>query len=347
MNHTPYIRALRRQLIASYQNFQLEKATVRQEWQFAVCSTNFYHALPHLPQRRYLHTFKQLHINRRLSFLDIEHMSYPGIIQIKGWSLDWLAQIRNKPGIICTYHTGSYRLINYLLASANVPFSLVVAQKALQAEEEAKNRVYQSLAKEWGGTLDFDLINAEESHALIHMAKALKEGKSLVVYIDGNTGTETGNDIYRNLLQLDFFNQKIVARKGIAALAYHRHVPIYPILCKRTGHNTIYYQNFPAIMPYTHEEKAFFEERAIRKLYTLLENFLRRYPEQWEGWLSFHNSLIASFIKKRQPNEETPLKEWSIFRHRGKTYGLHRPTYHTYPISRDQYEAIKSVPRYQ
>ncbi len=331
------ILAQRRETIRSYQTFDLRRASQRIERQFAFYSANLHNIVPLLPKKVYPEIFRQLHANRRLSFLDVEHAPHGHILNISGWDERWAAGLRHRPAIICTYHTGSYRLINYLLAKAGVPFSLLVANGAYRQEQQAMQALYTSLAQQAGITLDMELMDAEQPHALIQMARAAKRGRSLLVYIDGNTGTTVAGEAYRNLLQIDFGLQHMAVRKGMAALAHRLGLPIHPVLCERApdkhfryGHS-IAYHHLPSLLPLPNESQHDFADRATRTLYAQLATFVTRQPEQWEGWLNVHNQLILDTEPHPAPDLDDP-DLWATYRAGNRAYLLHRPSYYTYPV---------------
>jgi len=331
------ILAQRRETIRSYQTFDLRRASQRIERQFAFYSANLHNIVPLLPKKVYPEIFRQLHANRRLSFLDVEHAPHGHILNISGWDERWAAGLRHRPAIICTYHTGSYRLINYLLAKAGVPFSLLVANGAYRQEQQAMQTLYTSLVQQAGITLDMELMDAEQPHALIQMARAAKRGRSLLIYIDGNTGTTVAGEVYRNLLQIDFGLQHMAVRKGMAALAHRLGLPIHPVLCERApdkhfryGHS-IAYHHLPSLLPLPNESQHDFADRATRTLYAQLATFVTRQPEQWEGWLNVHNQLILDTEPHPAPDLDDP-DLWATYRAGNRAYLLHRPSYYTYPV---------------
>ena len=328
----------RREVIAPYESFKLEDASQRLERQFAFASTNLYNLLPELRQRKYLDVFKQLHINRRLSFLDVEQAAMPGLLEITGWDEQWASSLRRQPGIVCTYHTGSYRLINYLLARAEVPISLVVSSEALRAEQQAMSNLYAAVGSQFGRHLNIELIDAEQPYAIISMTRAIKQGRSLVVYIDGNTGAANGQKDRHNLLETDFCGKPMAARQGMAMVAHRLQIPIYPVICQRcTAHddglrlnNMIDYTVQTPITPFNNEDSQEFVARATRSLYGLLASFVAEKPAQWDGWLYLHHQLILD-SKPVEPDEYN-AEHWAPFRIGSRAYLLHRPDYLCYRV---------------
>jgi len=315
--------------VAPYLQLDLKHATQRMEWLFALFSTNLHNLLPDLPRKEYVPTFRRLQANLALTFMDIEHAACPGFMQARGWDDAWATTLRERPGIVCTYHTGAYRYLNHLLVAAGVQLSIVVAGRAIPAEQRLLDRA----------SADIDLIDAEQPHALFSMAKAAKQGRSLLVYIDGNTGTN-GNaaDADRhNLLTVPFCGWQVKVRQGVAALAYRLQLPLYPVICEREVrwgmrlNHLLTYWHFNPICPLPDESQAAFAARATARLYGLLEQFVVRNPDQWEGWLGLQHDLVLP-APAELDEEEHPMR-WAPYRRGNQAFLLHRPTYASYRIT--------------
>ena len=336
--------AERRDFVRDYERFDLASASEASERQFAFFDANLSNCFPEVNRAAYTDLFKQMHLNRRLSFHDMELMHFPELIRITGWDADWAEGLRHEPAIICTYHTGSYRMINFLLAHAGVPFSLVVSGKALHQEHRERNRLYASVAAQTGVCLDMQLIDAEQPKALLQMARAVKAGRTLLVYIDGNTGTRMADTGRHNLLEIDFGRQRLGARVGVASLACRLEVPIYPVRCQRQGmdmerNRDIRFEHLPAIMPVQMTTRSFAHD-ATDGLYQYLAMFVKDNPEQWEGWLTLHHKL-AHTPSAGPVNLMEPPNVWAVYRHKQQPYLLHKPSYTHYPLDPEQYQSLK------
>ncbi len=334
------LRRERAEHVAPYLLFDLNHATQRMEWQFAFFSTNLHNLLPSLPRREYIPTFRRLHASLALSFMDIEHATCPDFMQIQGWDNAWAATLHERPGIICTFHTGAYRHLNYVLMQMGVPISIVMAGRAIRGEQRLLDKLAVRMAESGQDQKpDVEFIDAELPHALFRMAKAAKHGRSLLVYIDGNTGAQGSAtaDAARNLLAIPFCGWQMNVRQGVAALAYRLQVPLYPIICERElgwglhlSHRLTYW-HFNRICPLPDEPQAAFAARATKRLYGLLEQFVAQKPDQWEGWLNLQHHLVTP-APTELDEEENPIR-WAPFRWGKKAFLLHRPTYMSYRVS--------------
>src|SRR5690606_330616 len=90
-----------------------------------------------------------------------------------------IQQLTIRPGIIATFHLGSYRFLNLVLASARLKLALLVSTSVLGREEHHWVCRYASLM----------VLDAEDPAVIVQIIRALKNEYTLVVYVDGNTGT--------------------------------------------------------------------------------------------------------------------------------------------------------------
>jgi len=332
----------RSEIVQAYQRFTLSDASDTVERQFAFFSANLSNCFPHINSTHYLDIFKQMQLNRRLSFHDIELMRFPELIRITGWDAGWAAALRHAPAIVCTYHTGAYRLINVLLAKAGVPVSLVISGRAMRHERQELTCLYADVMAQAGRTLNMQLIDAEQPKALLRMARAIDSGRSLLVYVDGNTGTPVKEN--HNLLGVQFGRRRLWVRVGLAALAYRMAIPIYPVCCQRAGmgmadNREVQFEHLPAIMPAGSSARQFAGD-ATEQLYHHLAAFVENKPAQWEGWLALHHHL-APLNPAAPITAMEPLDRWAVYRHNGYRFLLHKPTYMHYALSQQLYERLK------
>lgn len=283
---------LRNERINAYLSQQIGRTTPRMEREFAYFSANMQQFLPALPHGDYEPLFNHLQANRMLSDLDLQQAP---IMQTCGWDENWANALHHRPGIVCTFHTGSYRFLSLLMAKAGVPTSLLIAGDVLPGEQRSIASRYLPSAGRVGIQADLSFIDANRPSALLHMARALRQGRSLLVYIDGNTGSGPAGENAKNLLHLPFCDGQIRVRKGAAVLAYRLGVPLYPAWCTRwptpldpTDNTTLLYKLTDPISAQQGETEGEFASRATSDLYGTLANIASRYPHEWEGWLNIH-----------------------------------------------------------
>ncbi|WP_134089098.1 hypothetical protein [Olivibacter sp. XZL3] len=253
-------------------------------------STNLQFFLPAIPYERHEQLFKKLCLQQHLSHLDQHHPQALGYLA--PGTLDVLHAEALKPGagIICTYHTGSYRLINKLLMQQGVPFSLLVASEVLAEEQADYYRIFRETASDRAEN-SFHLTDAQHPKALLQLLASLKRGRKLVIYLDGNSGT--GNTLtVKNACAVHFFNKCLRVRKGVATLAYLARCPILPLICKRRTNGQIDFDLQPTIHPQLSASRTLFEQQVVQRLYRYLEVYTQQNPGDWEGWLHIHRYMV-------------------------------------------------------
>ncbi len=261
-----------------------------------------------------------------------------------------------EPRIFCTYHLGSYRAILGALTRLGYDFSLVIDRNVFENQNEVIRTTIENARQLFNSTSTFDMINAEEFGAAMQMAKQLKSGRSLVLYLDGNTGT---GGVFRHddkLLKVDFFQAQLFARQGIAYLSYVTQTPIVPVIAYRDLDIDVVLRFYDQIQPAEGLSKKDYCQQTIQQLYHILEENLRQYPLQWEGWLYVHkyfdiDDLSVKLLKQYAPAlkpEQEPARlifnqrRFSLFRH-GKDYMLFDGmTFLSYIISAEEFAFLRS-----
>lgn len=254
---------------------------------FALFSTNLGLMLPDLPFSEHQKLFKKTVINQHLSFLD---EAFQHIVPHKwrdGNELDW-DNLNQQPSIVVTYHTGSYRLLSYLLLRYGVSVALLLSRDVLNKQGASMVERMNSLDY----NVNLQLIDAENPRAGLRLIRALRDGYTVMAYLDGNTGTaiRAGND---NLLVLDFLGGRIKVRKGLAYLAERASVPLRSVLpVRKTGRYVELWLNRD-YCPKQDMNGNNFVENATRSLYTDLAQIIKKEPWQWDQWFFLHESMLS------------------------------------------------------
>lgn len=297
---------------------------------------NVKHFMPNKAKDQLEQAFKEVCLHQHLSWKDLhnEQQEEQPAISVEP---SFFESIIARPGVICTYHLGSYRMINKLLSKAEIPFSLLVNANVF--EEESKQNAGGGFVR------DFDLIDAEQPTALLKMMRALKNGKNLLVYIDGNTGVNSGKE---NHVAVDFMAGRLWVRKGIAVLAQLMQCPIYPIFCLRTSSHSLTYSTAEVIVPPTDKRpNPLFVQRTMQKLYTQLEKTLHTHPFQWECWLYLHQFMVLPKpVKTRKQVELKELlnpDEWASFSIDGHYFALDMDSFSSFEIAESIYKMMKEL----
>ncbi len=198
----------------------------------------------------------------------------------------------NGPVIFCTFHSGSYRLINFLLAKNGINFSLVIDDTAVNLQGEKFLRMYDKINRPDNPQKLFNIINAEKQNVGINMIRRIRSGQNLLLYLDGNSGVGGMDRTDDKLVDVQFFGQTIKARKGISYIAHRTSTPIVPVVSYReNGKNVI--EILAAIYPDQQLSSAGFSKEATQQLYQALEQRISTRIEQWEGWLYINKFTVV------------------------------------------------------
>lgn len=235
---------------------------------------------PELKEEQYDSFLRSVLINQELAWQEQSDVSILTYCTISD-NFDHL----HTPAIYCSFHLSSYRLSLLYLLTLKKPITLLASQKVIDSQKEIISK-YSSLAS---GNSPVKLINANSPHSLLSMAKDLKDGRSLFVFIDGNTGAGIATEETR-LTSVRILESEILARSGVAHLSLITNTPIVPIITFRNEGEYPSIKVFPKLLPserYT--DRSIEADLLTRKIYSIADHLLKKYPEQWEPWLYLYN----------------------------------------------------------
>ncbi|MGB9429235.1 MAG: hypothetical protein WCC11_05065 [Gammaproteobacteria bacterium] len=282
----------------------------RNSMEFA--SANLRHLLPDIPIEEHAGIIDEILFNRDCSDLDEDSffllksttISDPGSILIAA---------KEKPVIFCTFHYGSYRLINPLLMSRGFNYILPVEDKIYATQTARYMENHAGCQKYFNSTSQFLVVNAEESTAALTMARKARAGWSLLAYIDGNTGVQGAGRRDAKMVRVPLLGKPIYARKGIAFLSHFLKMPIVPVICEITGpmERTITFHD--KIEPFADgEDREAYCRMATEKLYAILGAYLEKNPSQWLGWLELQKYLDTDGLSNDEPSDKQDAHSVSL-----------------------------------
>lgn len=276
--------------------------------------------------------------------------------QLKGRHREVL-ESEKQPYIFCTYHLGSYRAILGILTRYGFDFSLVIDENVYTHQGESIRKSIEKGKIFYNSPSRFEMINAEAYDSAMIMANHVREGRSLVIYLDGNTGK---GGVFRHdekLEKVHFFGNRVFARKGIAMLSYILKTPVCPVIGHREGEMDVVLEFCDLIEPEKGRTKAEYCTETTQKLYDILEVHLRKHPLQWEGWLYLHKYFDIEYLEKNRfgglENADEaangPLQfndeRYSLFRHGNDHFLFDGNTFTSYLISKKEFGILKSFHR--
>lgn len=316
---------------------------------YAIACASMEKMVPGVSSEETLGFFNQLIYYKTLTWLQTRHL--PTILdQVHdSGDLGFLEDVK-KPRIYCTFHLGSYRMIPISLLKNNVDLAIVLAKDTLAEQSRSISKAHEELKKKLGLSNTLEFINAEDSSGVINMIKAIKNGKSLLFYIDGNTGVGGKKVDQSKLLPVNFLGGVIDARKGVAYIAHKYDVPIVLMLCHYVDDENMEVKYYPPILPEGKESEASIKD-TLQKIYDLFSEELVKYPSQWEGWLYVQDMLSPGSFKEQgeglppldpQKTYHYNKKRFSYFQYRGRECILDKEIFQVYPVEKELIEILES-----
>jgi len=226
---------------------------------------------------------------------------WPGLCaranRLRGWEAA-PAALREGPAILCSFHFGAFRF----LAS-----DLVMAGRHVtQPMGGPPYTMMASLLDGYQGPLAdrFRIVSVDDDAAgLFQMARALRKGEVVVVFVDGNRGIGgCWNEAGR--LPLEFLGRSVRVKSGVARLAASLGVPLVPVLVPRgdDGIGTVRFE--PTLDPggrLTGDAEKEFVARAMADMYAAFEREVRARPGQWEGSSFMHQWRVPDSLEAEEP----------------------------------------------
>lgn len=261
--------------------------SVRWHFQFAAFSANLQWLMPDIPVEQHNELFRQTLLNQRLANLDECYFRELSIHLNAECAVD-RAGLTNRPSVVCTYHLGSYRLLPHWLMAQGVSICMPLAPDVLEVQGDGMLAAAEETCRQSGATCT--LIDAGDPLTMVHMLTALKNGKTIVAYLDGNMGT-LPNAASTNLVTTPFLAGEILVRTGLAAVAYIAGVPIHSMVSGCVTDRSTVIQCLQTIKPGKGIKRADFARQTTINLYRDLQGAVKQQPWMWENWLSIHEQL--------------------------------------------------------
>lgn len=317
-----------------------DKVDMRREEGYCVrsglFSANLTNFLPQVRESEHESLYTNLLRNLSLEKFDRQLMHLSDVSALEGD----LSLINNpkKPFIFCTFHIGSYRLIANALLRKGYQFSTLVRQEIFETKRAEFKEYCTNMHDTFQTPSKVNILNAEDPRVLLQMTRELKAGRSLLVYIDGDTGS---GEEHKTVV--DFLNQQIKVRKGIPYASYLSGVPILPIVQYRKQNLQNVLRIGKPIAIKKNEGREEFSQRSLRAIYKYFGGYIKKYPDQWEGWTYIHNAMVirpesnttTTYNLNRKANYRFNQSRYRIFELESNYLLFDRSAYETFEITAD------------
>jgi lauroyl/myristoyl acyltransferase len=264
----------------------------------AVFSANLTNFLPNIHYSEHPALFRESLCHTAYENFDWNILRMSDLIRIK--DKNDVLNTTTKQFIFCSFHLGSYRVIANYLFNNGYDFSILVRGDVYEKQAAELLDCSRRASEKYGVKADMRIHNAENPDVLIKVLRELKEGRSLLVYVDGNTGSGSSAE---KLDGVSFLGQNIQIRKGVGYMSYLSGVPILPVVSYRQAdsQNVLEFKNL--IYPDKTLSRDQYSQQVNQNLYNLLAKYLTKYPTQWEGW-----SYVQQFLAPIQSSADISPK---------------------------------------
>jgi lauroyl/myristoyl acyltransferase len=309
---------------------------------------NIHRFLPNIKKEEYQQLYKLLIYNQYLVTIDQYDFNKLDKINIhNNSSIDFTSPLPN-PTIFATFHYGSYRIINSYLLKYGFKVVLIIDEHAYNTQKQKIEDSYEKL-KSYANqnNSDYIILNVKESSSIFRLKELLKNGYVLIVYIDGNTGSLKGKNFNKGYMNLAFLESRINVKNGIAVLSSLLKATIIPVMTYWDKSENINMNFHNDIIVNDYSNNKIFIEGSITKIYSILEHYVKRTPEQWECWSYIHEWFKRDKLYPYKVQNTNDLKfifneeRYSLFALKNEYYFFDKYSYRGFPLGIDTYLKIK------
>lgn len=186
-----------------------------------------------------------------------------------------------QPSLLCLYHLGLHGQFPIKLAEAGLHFDILLDR---QVYETQRSYFVEMKAQLDTPEREYRFLMSDDPAVLLKIRTAIREGKHMVVFADGNSGAQTAA---AQKIEIDFFNDKLRVRQGIGLISYLLRISIVPVTHQET-YDGISVKLGDLIKLNPLEPRFDYIKRSTQLLYQFLETELKMMPWKWECWQYLH-----------------------------------------------------------
>ncbi|WP_407483255.1 hypothetical protein [Elizabethkingia meningoseptica] len=258
-------------------------------------------------------------------------------------NFDWNTEINISQPSQCIYvtmHLGPYKTIIASIISNAINLCIPVTEYIYINKKGEYMKGIESIKEKVNGNIS--IVNIETREGLSQLIKNIRNGYSVLLYLDGNSGfggMERDDD---KLIKITFFKQTIYVRKGAYKLAHLLKLSIIPVV---SFFNT---QGTPQI-EYLNDWKTDIinqsEVDVMQQLWEIYEKYISLYKGQWEAW-TYANiySREQDISKNKKQNKNISNTNLLIFNSQRFDFIIDNDKYFIYDLLKNiKYKVPKTL----
>jgi len=251
---------------------------------------------------------------------------------------------QQNPIIFCSFHYGSFRLLNSYLYEQGHKIVIIVADDVFNKQEKD---LIDNVIPMLKGTENFDFIilNVTKRSSIFKLKGLINKGYHMTVYLDGNTGIKDNNQSFeKGFMPISFLNKTVYVRNGIGKLAALLKATIVPTITHRDKKENNHLTFYKAIKISDFESKQEFSLKSIEIVYNIFERELIHDPMQWGTWIYIHKwfkrGYTTSFNHIDNIQNVFNIDRYVFFKLGTSNFLFDLIDYKSYPIKNNLYKSI-------
>ena len=326
-----------------------EKKQACQQKDFHFVSANLLNFLPQVPPAEHEQVYLRICSMTERLRLEPDKPQLIERLEVEGQA-NCLENPSQLPALFCTYHLGSYRALIGFLAKAGVDFVLAMGGTIYQQQRDKIREQVTAFQQVYGKKAFFEAVDVTTANATLELTTHLTKGRSVVAYVDSNTGVGGVYQRDDSMLRFNFLGKPIYARKGLSVLSFLTKRPLIPVISyyKRADSaedTTTHLRFYPPIHPpVSRDGRNDYFISATTRLYEVLAKALERYYDQWEGWVYVHKYLDFASLKATTADEaevDISVAPNAPLAFNKARYGLFKINEEGYLFDKKRYSSIK------